>query len=283
MSTVATPAAPVTGAQQNAAQTNGPGAANGQAQAPVEVRKMKLKVDGQDVELPESEVIAGFQLSKTSTQRFQEAAKLKQEADRIMQFANENPEEIFKKTGMSAREWAEKYLLQQLQNDAMSPEQKKARENEDKLRKLEKEDVDRKEKVKQEHVKRLEQEHMQRYDVMFTKALNESGLPKTKFTVKRMAELQSINLKKGLELDASQLAKVVREDFLNEKKSLLEGMNGNQLLEFLGPELIKKFSKAQIAKLKSRGVGERSGAQQGQSRANTQANVPQTFKSKKWS
>lgn len=251
MSTPATPAAPAASQAQPTASAQAPAQTQPTTQ---EIKKLKLKLDGKEVELPESEVIAGYQTGQVAAQRFKEAAKMRQEAEQILQFAKQNPKEFFQKTGMNAREWAEQYLLEELQAEAMSPEQRKARENEDKIRKYEQDDKDRKETQRQEQMKRLEQEHMQNYDVMFTKALSESGLPKTVFTVRRMAELQLINVKNKYELNASQLAKLVREDYIAEQKALLGGFEGDQLIDFLGPDLVKKLSKAQIAKLKAKGL-----------------------------
>lgn len=221
---------------------------------PTEIRKMKLNLNGQEVELPESEVIAYAQQGKVATERFKEASKMRQEAEQILKYAEANPEDFFKRTGKNARQWAEEFLLKELQAEAMSPEQRKARENEEKLRKYENDEKSREDKKKQEAQDRLKQEHMEKYDQMFVQALTESGLPKTKYTIKRMAELQLINIKNKYELSATQLAKIVREDYIDEQKSLYGAVEGDQLLELLGPEIVKKLSKAQIAKLKARGT-----------------------------
>lgn len=265
MSTPGTPApssapAAVGVANPAAGQTSTAGAANPAAapagqQSATPPRMMKVKFEGQEVEMPESEVLALASAGKVSTKRFQEAAAMKKQAEEVLKFAKDNPKEFFAKTGMNAREWAENYMMEELQNDAMSPEQRKARENEEKLRKYEDSEKRAKEKSRQDKIDALTNEKRQEFDVMFTKALNESGLPRTEFTVKRMAQLQLINIKKGLELNSTQLAKIVREDYANEQKSLLSAFDGDQLMEFLGPEAVKKLSKAQIAKLKARGVG----------------------------
>ncbi len=187
---------------------------------------------------------------------------MRKEAEQVLQFAKQNPEEFFKKTGLSARQWAEEFLLKELQTEAMSPEQRKARENEEKLRGYETEKKQNEERARNEQMAKLEQEHMKSYDMMFTQALTESGLPRTAFTVKRMAELQLINIKNKYELSASQLAKLVREDYSNEQKSLLTSLDGDQLMEFLGPDAVKKFQKALTGKLKARTQPiERSGQQ----------------------
>lgn len=217
-------------------------------------RMITLKLDGKDVQMPESEVISYAQQGKVAGQRFQEAAALKKQAEEILAFGKANPKEFLAKMGMNPRQWAEEYLMQELQVEAMSPEQKKARENEEKLRKFEDNEKKTKEKAQQDEKDRLTNQKREEFDVMFTEALGLSGLPKTPFTVKRMAELQLINLRKNLELNASQLAKIVREDYAAEHKALFGAIDGDQLMDMLGPDIVKKLSKAQISKLKAKGV-----------------------------
>lgn len=227
---------------------------NGQPNQTAEPRRMKLKIDGKEVEMSESEVVSYATKARAADQRFDEAANIRKEAEQVLKFAKDNPEEFFKRTGMNAREWAEQYLLREIERERMSPEQKKALENEEKLRKYEDGEKLRIETERKAQIAALEKQHLQNYDLMFTEALQKSGLPKTAYTVKRMAELQLVNVKKKLELKPDQLAKLVREDYASEQKALLSGYDGDQLIEFLGPDVVKKLSKAQIAKLKSRGV-----------------------------
>lgn len=223
-------------------------------QAAVE-RRIKLKLEGKDVELPESEVIQYAQQGKVATQRFQEASKLKQEAEQLInQAKNMDPKEFFRLTGMDWQEWAENNLMEYLTRQQESPEQKKARENEEKLRKYEDEKKQAQERAQKEQIERQTAEARERLDKMFVQALSESGLPKTPWTVKRMAELQLLNIKNKYELSASQLAKIVREDYVSEQKALFGSAEGDQLMDILGPDLVKKLSKAQIAKLKAKGL-----------------------------
>lgn len=271
-------AQPTNAAPANSTPTAGPAAAAGpqpgtaaansqpktpagkEAAAAAEIRKLKLKLEGQDVELPESEVIALAQQGKVAGKRFQEAAALKKQADEIMKFAKENPKEFFKRTGMNAREWAEQYLMEELRYEQMSPEQQKAVENEKKLKAYEDEKKQAEEKKRADEMAELQKTHMERLDKMFVEALNKSGLPRTSYTIKRMAELQLVNVQKKLELAPEQLAKIVREDYIAEQKALYGNLEGDQLLDLLGPEVVKKLSKAQIAKLKSKSAPGGTGA-----------------------
>lgn len=262
------PKAPVAGATKPAvaSSTNQPSNEVKKIETPTAAqpapRMMKVNIEGKEIEMPENEVLALASAGKVSTQRFQEAAAMRKQAEDILKFAKANPTEFFKKTGMNARQWAEEYLLQELQIEAMSPEQKKARENEEELRKYKDKDKQDKERELSAERERLTNVERERLDKLFTQALFESGLPRTPFTVKRMAELQLINIKRKLELSPGRLAQLVREDYIAEQKALLGGLEGDNLLNFLGTDIVKKLSKAQIAKLKGRGLQTTGGQRQ---------------------
>jgi len=217
-------------------------------------RLLKLKVDGQEFELPESEVITLAQQGKSAGKRFQEAAAAKKEAEQIVNFLKANPKEAMRKLGIDPRKFSEDTLMEIITQEQMSPEQRKAIENENRLKEYEAREKQAQEQSRQAQLAELERSHMESYDKMFVQALTESGLPKTPYTVKRMAELTLVNVKRGLNLEPSQLAKIVREDYQNEMKALYGQADGDALLELLGKEGVKKLSKAQLTQYKSKHV-----------------------------
>lgn len=217
-----------------------------------EVRKMKIKFDGQESEMTEAEVIALAQQGKSSQKRFQEAAQTKKEAQELTTYLKENPREALKKLGIDVRQFSEEYLMEMITEQSMSPEQKSQREMESKLRAYEKADKDAKDKKDKEEHAALDAKYTQEFEQTFITALSESGLPKTAFTLRRMADLQMMSYKKGLELSPSQIAKIVREDYVNEQKALFGSVDGAQLMEMLGQDIVKKLSKHQVAEHKKK-------------------------------
>jgi len=270
MATPTSPAASAPASSQPASPQNGAVSQSQNVATPAaEVRKLKLKLDGQDVEMPESEVIALAQQGKTSAKRFQEASQLKRQAEEILKAVEENPGEFLTKKGKNIRDWAEDFLVNELKKESMSPEQRRAAENEIKIKEYETEKKQAADAKRKQEMDDLQAHHAENYNKLFVDALSKSGLPKTAYTVKRMAELQLVNIKKKLELNPDQLAKVVREDYMAEQKSLFGAYDGDQLLEALGPELVKKLSKAQIAKLKAKGVRTSSAGSSARSSSNS--------------
>lgn len=246
--------------------------AEAQAQKAIaaEIRKLKLKMDGQDLELPEEEVIKLAQQAGVSNKRFQEAAAIKKQAEQVVEFLKANPAEALKHLGIDVRKFSEDTLMEMIKREQESPEQKQIREQQDKLRayaqkekeleeaRIQREQEEARTKAEQEQSAKT-QKLIQEYDELFTKALASSDLPKNAFTVKRMAELQRINVRKGMELSADQLAKIVKEDYENEHKERISAyktqdgkLDGAKLLEMLGAEAEKAIQKALVARVKAR-------------------------------
>lgn len=228
-------------------------AAPAKTEAPNAPRTFKLKVDGQELELPESEVLSLAQQGKSASKRFQEAATAKREAQEIVQFLKSNPKQAFQKLGIDVRKFSEDSLMEIIQQEKMTPEQRTAAAERQEL-------ASYKEREKQaaEQAKTAKQDAdtmaaAKVYDETFTKALAEKGVPKTPFTIVRMAQLTIAAQKKNLPIDASKIAQLVREDYQKEHNVLLDGLEGEDLLKFFSKDVLKKISKAQLAKYKAKG------------------------------
>ena len=219
--------------------------------AQAEIRKLKLKVDQNEVEMSEAEVIALAQKGQGAEKRFQEAAQMRKEAEAVVRFLKENPREAMKQFGIDVRKFSEDVLMEHLTEQSMSPEQKKQRDTEAELNKYRERDKAETERQHKEAVTKQEQELVQHYTKTFTEALEASGLPKTNETVARMARYQQQASRKGYEVPPADLAKLVRSDYENEQQALYGSMDGDKLIEILGKDIVSKLSKAQIAKLKA--------------------------------
>jgi hypothetical protein len=224
-------------------------------------RRLKLKIDGQEHDLSEEEVMQLASLSAGAQKRFSEAAALRKQAEEAVAYLKANPAEAMKKLGLDPRKFSEEFLVDALKREAESPEQKKVREYEEKIRSYETAEKQRQEAAARKaaedkaNADRAAQEAKtkeiaERYEKVFIEALEKSGLEKNAYTIKRMAEFQKINRKMKLDLTPDSLAKLVKEDVEKEVVTTVKDRTGDQLMELLGPDLIKRITKAQIAKLK---------------------------------
>lgn len=225
-------------------------------------KKFKLKVDGQELEeeidLNDEETLKRhLQMSKAAQKRMSEAAQIRKQAEEIVGMFKGDLKSVLKqadklgKTPEQVRKEMEEYFAEMIEEEMLSPEQKKVREADRIIREHE-EKSKREAQEKEAQVRaQLEQQYAQDYDKKITEALSSSGLPKTPKTVKRMAALMSQNLNLGLDLEPKDLVQLVKEDYLNEIKELFGATDGDTLLKLLGDDVANKIRKSDLARLRT--------------------------------
>lgn len=222
-----------------------------------EKRKYKYKVDGREVEeeLSDEDVRQHLSMSKAANKRFQEAATIKKQSEQLIKMLRENPEAVLDNPQIMGnkkfREIAENYLIKQIDEQMLSPEQKQQRDMEQKLRQYEQAEKERKDQIEAEQMEKMQSHYAQDYETKIVAGLSSQGIPKTPRTVKRMAELMSKNLQYGLELEPSQLAEMVKQDYLADIQELFGATEADALLNLLGDNVSNKIRQADLKKLKA--------------------------------
>lgn len=231
------------------------------------IRALKLKVDGEEFEeqlpfeIDESNkeqvefLKRHLQMSKAASKRMNEAALTRKQAEQFIQALQNDPMKVLSNPKVMGEEKfraiAESYLAKQLQDQLLSPEERKRIEMEEKLRGYEEQEKTQRETAEQEQIQQLEQHYAQQYQKTIIDALQTSNLPKNPFTVRRMAELMQKNLQHGLDLEPQYLAQLVREDYQKELVSLIGSSDADQIIAMFGDDVANKIRKADLAKFKS--------------------------------
>lgn len=237
------------------------------APAPKLSRKIKLKIDGEEIdeELPfdydESDekqvqyLKRQLQLSKVANKRMNESAMTKKQAEQFIQALQTDPMRVLSNPKLMGEEkfqqLAEQFLAKRIQDQMMSPEEKRQRDMEERLRQYEEQEKTAKEKAEQEQMQALQTHYQEAYTQTITQALDSSNLPKNPYTVKRMAQLLQQNIKHGLELEPAHLAQLVKEDYQKELASIIGNSNPDQIIAMFGEETVNKLRKHDLEKLKS--------------------------------
>jgi len=121
------------------------------AENPPEKRKFQVKIDGEDREIDEDELVKDYQLRSTSYERMKDASKLAKSAQpyvELVQALKKGDLKVLKQLGIPAdalREFSEKELLEYIEDQDRSPTEKRAIEAErerDRL-KAEREEIDK--------------------------------------------------------------------------------------------------------------------------------------------
>lgn len=146
-----------------------------------EPRRLKVKVDGQEMEVDESELISGYQKAKASDKRFQEAAQQAKQANEILSALESGDIKfIEKKLGKAkAKELFENYLIEDMEYEQLSPAEKRALELENENKSLKQQQEEAKKRAqdyeKQQHYEKAQKE----IDDEMHQALSELGMKPT--------------------------------------------------------------------------------------------------------
>lgn len=213
----------------------------------------KLKVRGREIEVDEAGYHAYAQKGAAAEEKWQEAARMKKEADAFVERLKKNPIEVLKDPtlGVDFRKVAEDYLWEQMQEENLSPEEKQYRKEQQELKDLR--------DAKQKHEAELEaQRHQaevqhfeQEYDKKVATALADSGLPKTTGTIRRITEYMLLDVKNGVERPIADYVDLVSRDYAADIKDLIGQLPADKLLKLLGGDVAKKIREHDVAQLKS--------------------------------
>ena len=179
-------------------------------------------------------------------------AKHNENIQRMNSFAEQlksDPASILDKLQLDEKTWdlvAKKYYEKFIEPQTLTAEQK--------LERYQKADQERQEaeaKAKAEAEENARVERNRRYwEEKISESLDGEGLPKTQWTINRLAGYIDQANKQGVKATPQELAKLVREDMIESQKSTLKDLTPEQIAAALGEEGVKKFREHQTEKYK---------------------------------
>lgn len=242
----ATSAAPAQ-AESGQSLTSKQASAKGDAEQSGTVKEFKIngKVVKVDLSNP-AEVEKLVSLGLASNDKFQEAAKLRKEAEDILAAAKtkKSATEALKKAGFDAKEIKEileKELAGFYEEEALSPEEKQRRAEMEELKRYKEEEARKKEEeTKSAREKEIAAE-MEQLENELLGALGKSSLPRTPILAKWAVQYMSAYDSQGVQLSADQAVKLVEKEFPQLVQSVLSTMDVQGLKQFLGKSLVKQL------------------------------------------
>lgn len=237
------------------------------------LNKLKLKVDGQDYEeslpfeLPDDPEVLAYmtkqlQMSKMAQKRAKSYSDLENNVNGFIEELQKNPRKVLSdpRFGIDLKKIAVEMIEEEINNSKKSPEQLKAEQLESELKEL-KESRDKEKKTSEEReFERLQQQESERYDVSMSRALEKSDLPKSPYVVKKMADYMLLGLQAGKDLSPEDVLPLVREEILEDIKSMFAVMPADVVEGIIGKDTIGKIRKKQVENAKKAAAqGPRSG------------------------
>jgi hypothetical protein len=224
-------------------------------ESPVETqpRKFKVKVDGQEVEVAEADLLADYGKGKSADARFREAAQMRKQAEEFIHLLRTDPIKVLsnKSLGIDLRKIAEEYLVAQLEEESLDPREKELRDTKRKLEEYEQAKREEAKRAEEAQYAELQKRFTEDYSNKIVAALESAGLPKTQHTIKRMASYMNEGIKREFNLQPADVVDMVRRDYIEETKSLYGGLDGDKLLELLGDDVATKIRKHDLAKVRN--------------------------------
>lgn len=234
-----------------------------EAQVAEAIRKFKLVIGGKEQEVDEKTLISMAQMGEGARQKFNQAALMRKQAEDFVRMLKTNPEQVLAHPdiGLDVREWAEKFLYERLKQEQLSPEERERVELKKRVEQMEGEKKEQ-ERLAQEAKFKEAQEHFRenlQNDII--KVLDQSGLPKTPYTIRRMAHhmlesrmaAQKYYEETGVKVEPlgpADVVDLVMNDYIDEHNQLLGALPGDKLLSILKEDVRKKIREAELAAMK---------------------------------
>lgn len=216
----------------------------------------KIKVDGQEMELPVKELLRLSSLEKASQKRMEEAALTKKEIQKykqLEQLSQQNPEKFLEAMfGEKFDSLAEARLAKRYEEMMMTPEQRKLRELEEYKQTHEQAQKEAQERAKAERQQALEAHHRQTIDQDIAAAWKDSGLPADPYFMQMIAAKMLKSSRQGKPLTAKQAAESVSADAQNLFGRLVSQTEPGKVPQLLGESGLKKIQEWQVNEAKAK-------------------------------
>lgn len=222
----------------------------------------KLKVRGKEVDYDYSDEEKNKQFIQkglASDDVFQDAAKIKKNAENFVKALQGNFGKVLLHPSLgipkeNIRKWAEEYLYGEIRQESMSPEERARLTEQEELETFRAEKARREEESANRHKEELKERYRSDWSQKFTEALEAGGLPKTVWTLRKMATYMREALAKGYKhIQPADVVHLVKEDWITEQKQMFSNMDGEKLIEILGKETADKIRRANLKRLEGQG------------------------------
>lgn len=212
----------------------------------VKPTKFKVKVDGQELEVDEKELLRGYSHQKAANKILQEGKAAHKQATEFIEMMKDPQQalKVLNKLGHDPRALAEKYLIEQLEDEMMDPRDKALREAQNRLKSIDESERLQKQAIQKAHHDEMVKKHMENYEQSFIQTLQKAEVPANKYTVGEMAKYIGRAAKIGFEMTTDEAAQLVKQDIKQAQLSLIGNADGETLLKLFGDDVANKMLQA---------------------------------------
>jgi hypothetical protein len=254
--------------ESSAPEISSESSASESSSAPTAPQMVKVKIDGQIVELPLEEVTAGYQRTSAANKRLSEAAaeRKKVEAERaevakMKEYLRKNPTKALLEDGVDLNDVITHYeevLWERIQEEKRSPEEKESLKTKRETEKAKAELAAMRAEIAAENTRKEEAKRDQEtlkwqeeYSKQILTTLQSKNLPVNDDTVYYLTSKMQQALENEVDLSFDDIATAYKEDREIELKNLLSSLSADQLAELYGEDRMKQVRAKDVASLKN--------------------------------
>jgi len=224
-------------------------AAKRQIQAKVNGKVKSIDFDPND----DKEITKYIEKALAADEKFSEASSMRKQVESFIDTLRNNPLEVLrnKDLGLDLRALAEKVLMEDLEEQQKTPEQKEQEKLNKELAELKKQLEEEKEGKRNAELEKMREQQFQQLDNEMTEALQSSQLPKSPYVVKRIADalIEAVNLGYN-DIGVKDIMPFVEEQIQNEIQQMFEAMPSEVLEKLVGKQHLNNMRKTRVAQNK---------------------------------
>lgn len=226
-------------------------AAKRQIQAKVNGKMKSVEIDPND----DKELTKYIEKALAADEKFSEASNMRKQVEGFIDALRKNPLEILrnKDLGLDLRALAEKVLMEDLEEQQKTPEQKEQEKLNKELEELKKQLEDEKNAKRNAELEKMREQQFKQLDDEITSSLQNSSLPKSPYVVKRIADalIEAVNLGYN-DIGVKDIMPFVEEQIQLEIQQMFEAMPSEVLEKLVGKQHLTNMRKTRIAQSKSK-------------------------------
>ena len=226
-------------------------------EAPAEPKMIKIKYEGKEEDFnvnDHKEVAKWVQLGKVSTKRFEEASGVKNEALAVARLMQQKPDLALKQLGWNDAkidEWMTNHLYSRIEYNNMSPRERELLQREQQIKDSElRKQVEDQQKKDGTYKERWTQTETEITGGLENAWKSVKDVPMNRQTKIRALYYVNQALERGVPVDYPDVLRTVRQELVDEQKSVFGDLDEESLLSLLGDDLVKKINGGLVKKVK---------------------------------
>jgi hypothetical protein len=233
-------------------------------QAKKTLNSLKIKFNGKEYEeklpfeIPDNEEARTYMQNKLQMDRLarvksQESADQQKMMQQFFADLKKDPRRVLSdpNVGVDLKKIAVQMIEEEIENSKKSPDQLEKEKLQRELQQM-KEDRDReKDAFNKRELERLQEQEFERYDMLITKAIEKTDLPKSPYIVKKMADYMLMGLENNIDVTPDDVLPLVREEMQNDLKEMFSAMPEDVIESIVGKDVINRIRKKNLQRAKA--------------------------------